>query len=210
VVVARNANTGDFVLPASGDPSASPRAPDQSPTRAAPVYVVARTDVVRIYVDIPEMDANYVQKGTRATVRIQALGYFDLPARVTRTSWALNAKSRTLRAEIDLANPDSKILPGMYAYGKVIIERPKATTLPVAAVTEIGNQMCCFLYDNGKAVKTQVQIGPSDGTWIEVTKKATLAASDPSWATFTGQESVILGDLTDLADGQEVTVLKGE
>ena len=39
-------------------------------------------------------------------------------------SWALNVKSRTLRAEIDLPNTDSQLLPGMYAYAKVIIERP--------------------------------------------------------------------------------------
>ena len=54
----------------------------------------------------------------------------ELPATVTRTSWALNVKSRTLRAEIDLHNTDSQILPGMYAYGKVIIERPNVRALP--------------------------------------------------------------------------------
>ncbi len=35
---------------------------------AAPIYVVDRTDVVRIFVDIPEQDSNYVQIGTRASV----------------------------------------------------------------------------------------------------------------------------------------------
>ena len=48
-------------------------------------------------------------------------------------SWALNMKSRTLRAEIDLRNPDSQLLPGMYAYVKVIIERPDVLALPLDA-----------------------------------------------------------------------------
>ena len=92
---------------------------------AAPIYVVDRTDVVRIFVDIPEQDANYVHIGTKATVLAKAYRDEPIPAEVTRTSWALNIKSRTLRAEIDLPNPGSQLLPGMYAYAKVIIERPE-------------------------------------------------------------------------------------
>ena len=73
VIVARNANTGDFVLPATGDPTAMTRSPYLSPGGgAAPIYVVDRTDVVRIFVDIPEQDANYVQIGTKATVLARA------------------------------------------------------------------------------------------------------------------------------------------
>ncbi len=67
VIVARNANTFDFVLPSTGDPTAMDRAPHLSPGGAAPIYVVDRTDIVRIFVDIPEQDANYVQIGTKAT-----------------------------------------------------------------------------------------------------------------------------------------------
>ena len=98
--------------------------PTCRPASAAPIYVVDRTDIVRIFVDIPEQDANYVQIGTKATVLAKAYRDQPIPGTVTRTSWALNIKSRTLRAEIDLPNPDSQILPGMYAYAKVIIERP--------------------------------------------------------------------------------------
>ena len=69
VIVARNANTGDFVVPAAGDLTAMERAPYLVPAgHAAPIYVVDRTDVVRIFVDIPEQDANYVHVGTKATV----------------------------------------------------------------------------------------------------------------------------------------------
>ncbi len=98
--------------------------PHLSPSGAAPIYVVDRTDIVRIFVDIPEEDANYVHIGTKASVLAKAYRDQPIPATVTRTSWALNIKSRTLRAEIDLPNTGSQLLPGMYAYAKVIIERP--------------------------------------------------------------------------------------
>ncbi len=140
VIVARNANTFDFVLPTTGDPTAMERSPHLSPGGAAPIYVVDRTDIVRIFVDIPEQDANYVQIGTKATVLAKAYRDQPIPGTVTRTSWALNVKSRTLRAEIDLPNPDSQLLPGMYAYAKVIIERPGVRALPLAALTHTGEK----------------------------------------------------------------------
>ena len=124
VVVARNANTFDSSCPPRATPPPIERSPHLLPARAAPIYVVDRTDVVRIFVDIPEQDANYVQIGTKATVVAKAYRDHPIPGSVTRTSWALNVKSRTLRAEIDLPNPNSQLLPGMYAYAKVIIERP--------------------------------------------------------------------------------------
>ncbi len=227
VVVSRNANTFDFVLPARGDPSALPRTPYLSPSgNAAPIYVVDRIDVVRIFVDIPEQDANYVQIGSKATAIIRA--YRDQPilGTVTRTSWALNIKSRTLRAEIDLRNPDSQILPGMYAYAKVIIERPHVWTLPVSALMHLGDQTIlhvgektfCWAYKNGRARRIEVETGVmsdpdpvSREQWIEVTNsrasgsEGASVSGDP-WTPIDGTEELILGDLSTLAEGAPVNV----
>jgi HlyD family secretion protein len=211
VITVRNANTLDFVLPAMGDPTAMDRSPNISPSGAAPIYVVDRTDVVRVFVDIPEQDANYVHIGTKASVL--AKGYRDEPiaGTVTRTSWALNVKSRTLRAEIDLPNPNSQLLPGMYAYAKVIIERPGARALPLVALSHIGEKTYCWKHENGKAIRAEIQTGVSDGEWIEVTNYQVAAAADGSepWAPVKGSEQVILGDLSILADGGPVEVVPG-
>jgi HlyD family secretion protein len=206
VVVARNANTWDFVLPAVGDPTADHRAPHLSPSgKAAPIYVIDRTDIVRIFVDIPEHDANYVHVGSKANVQVR--GYRDqwIPGTVTRTSWALNVKSRTLRAEIDLPNTGTQILPGMYAYGKVIIERPNVRALPLSALVNSGDKTFYWRYENGHAERTEVQTGVSDGEWIEVTNRQIPAPSTgEDWVPITGSEKVILGDLSILTDGSLV------
>jgi hypothetical protein len=252
VVVARNANTWDFVMPASGDPSADRNAPYLSPSgQAAPIYVVDRTDVVRIFVDIPERSADHVHAGSKAIVLIKAFWNQPILGTVTRTSWALNVKSRTLRAEIDLPNTgsqipsdvpevvqnalrgvklpatDDRILPGMYAYGKVIIERQDVRALPADALTKVGDKTFYWAYENGKAVQTEVQTGVSDGKWVEVihhrrrtpVNEGTQPAgfdgladgrgpseADGGWAPFTGSEQVILGDLSILSDGGPVQI----
>ncbi len=255
VIVARNANTWDFVLPATGDPTADhQRDPDLSPGgKAAPIYVVDRTDVVRVFVDIPEHEANFVHVGSKATVLAKAFRDQPVVATVTRTSWALNVKSRTLRAEIDLPNrgstipddlpastrealthvkmpgTDTEMLPGMYAYGKVMIERPKVRALLVAALMHSGDQTFCWSYQDGTAVRTEVTTGVSDGEWIEVTnrrrrppaeaglRKVRLGAptevaqelptafdEEADWVPFDGSEQVIVGDLSILTDGAPV------
>ena len=86
-----------------------------------------------------------------------------IPGAVTRTSWALNIKSRTLRTEIDLPNPGSQLLPGMYAYANVTIERSGVRALPVSAFTYSGDRTYCWTYKDGRAVQTEVRTGVSDG-----------------------------------------------
>jgi multidrug efflux pump subunit AcrA (membrane-fusion protein) len=227
VVVSRNANTFDFVLPARGDPSALGRGPYLSPSgNAAPIYVVDRIDVVRIFVDIPEQDANYVQTGSKASAIIRAYREQPILGTVTRTSWALNIKSRTLRAEIDVRNPDSQILPGMYAYAKVIIERPRVWTLPVSALMHLGDQTIlhvgekafCWAYRNGRARRIEVETGVigdpdpvSREQWIEVTNSRASGSQGASadgepWTRIDGTEELILGNLSTLADGDPVNV----
>jgi HlyD family secretion protein len=213
VVVIRNVNTGDYVEPRYGDESA-PRGGYTTETRlvGTPLYVVARTDVVRIYVDVPEMEANYVHgptdkgPGTKAHVRIQAVNDMEVDATVTRTSWALDYRSRTLRAEIDLPNKDKRILPGMYAYGLVEIDCKNALTVPSDAVVEIGNEYCCYLYEDGKAVRTPLQTGLTDHNHVQVFKKKVK----DRWVAFNGDEEIILSDLAALRDGEKVRVEGGK
>jgi len=211
VVFARNVNLGDFVMPATGDPSQGIYSLGVAPSRATPLYVLNRMDPVLFVVGVPEADAPYVAAGTSARVRVPALAGREFAARVTRTSWALNSTSRTLTAQIDLPNPKGDFLPGMYAYGSVLIERADVRTLPVSAVTQIGNQTYCYLLVEGKAVRTPVQAGVSDGSWVEVTGKLVRSdgSSEGTWVPFDGTETVIDGDLSAISDGERVKVDSG-
>jgi multidrug efflux pump subunit AcrA (membrane-fusion protein) len=214
VITVRNANTFDFVLPTTGDPTAYYLSPDISPSgAAAPIFVVDRTDIVRIFVDIPEQDANHVHIGSKATVLAKAYRDQPIPGTVTRISWALNMKSRTLRAEIDLPNPGSQLLPGTYAYVNLTIERPGVRALPESALTYSGEKAYYWTHENGHAVRTEVQTGVSDGEWIEVTNRhlpPSKAAPDGEypWVPIDGTEQVLLGDLSILADGAPVEVAR--
>ena len=80
---------------------------------AKPVLAVARTDLVRVFVDVPEMESPWVEAGRPASVHVQALGDRIVAGKITRTSWVLGP-NRTLRTELDLPNPEGQLRPGMY------------------------------------------------------------------------------------------------
>jgi HlyD family secretion protein len=175
--------------------------------QAAPIYVIDRTDIVRIYVDAPERDADYVHVGTEAQVKVWAYRDEWLPATVTRLSWALNPKSRTMRCEIDLPNPESKILPGMYAYGKGVVERPKVRALPKSALIYSGGKAFVWLYEDGKAKRTEVQTGVTSGKWVEVINRGTNKKfhGREEWEPINGSEQVLIGNkILTLTEGAPV------
>ena len=193
VVTVRNANTGDSVQAGVEGKAGS---------GAMPLFVVARDDIARIFVDVPEAYARYVEPGTKALVRAEALNGVEIPAAVTRTSWSLDTKTRRLRAEIDLPIKRYHLRPGMYVYGNIIINRPDVQAVPQGVLTILGNQTYCYLLRHGKAVKTAVEQGLSDGTWVEVLRKQVGGA----WQPFTPADQILSCDLSELADGQEVAV----
>jgi len=194
VVTVRNANTGDYV---------QARAGDKERAQGAPIFVVSRTDLVRVFVDVPEAYARYVRAGTKALIRVEAIHGLEIPATVTRTAWDLNVKTRALRTEIDLPVKDyDGLRPGMYVYAKVIVERPGVLAVPDQAIAVEGNETYCFLRVNGKAVKTPVQRGICDGPWDEILRKK----SGDRWTPFTGDEEVAVGDLSDIAEGEALAV----
>ena len=70
VVTVRNANTGDYVQAVTGD---------KSTVNPSAIFVVENADILRIFVDVPERYAAYVQKGTKAAVRADALSGIGNP-----------------------------------------------------------------------------------------------------------------------------------
>jgi RND family efflux transporter MFP subunit len=180
VISQRNTNVGNFV-------------PAGSPDKATPVFTLVQTNVVRVFVDVPEMDAAGVDVGDRATIFIEALPEQKLTASVTRTSWALNQTARTLRTEIDIPNESGRMRPGMYVTVTVVLdERENALTLPIKAIATDGGQSFCWVVAAGRGKRTPVQIGLKNATECEII------------SGLTGDEEVIDAGLSSLQDGQTV------
>jgi HlyD family secretion protein len=198
VVVRRHVDTGHFLQPGVGGKGAEP------------LFVVCRTDTMRIFVDVPEADAVLVKDGGAARIRLQALGDQEIEGKIAGTSWALEPGQRTLRTEIDLPNPDGKLRPGMYAYANIPIEQPGAMTLPASAVVLVREgQSFCYCLEGERVVRTPLLVGGRAGSVVEVLKKQAGPAGPgekPRWTGLSGAEQVVLCNPGELTDGQTVTV----
>jgi multidrug efflux pump subunit AcrA (membrane-fusion protein) len=190
IVTQRNVNTRQFVQPVAG-------------AQGDVLYVVERTDTVRVFVSVPETDADWVQLGAAATVRVQALQGQEFKGNVTRTAWSLNGITRTLLTEIDLPNPEvpkvgCRLRPGMYAYATIEATWPDVLTLPASAVVtdgdvNVGYKTYCNIMEEGKAKRTQIEIGARNEQLIEVLRKRVEQAggAEPRWEAFSGAEAVV-------------------
>jgi HlyD family secretion protein len=157
------------------------------------LFTVARSDIVTITVGIPETDAPFVNPGDRARVRLQALEGRIFEGTVTRTAWALDTTTRTLRTEIDLRNVDDLLRPGLYAYATIIAEEHKdALTVPAAAIVRDGETSYCLTVADGRAKRREVTPGIVDGKRTEI-----VAGLD-------GEERVVEGNVASLTEGQPV------
>jgi HlyD family secretion protein len=84
-------------------------------SRGQPLFTVARTDVVRVRVAVPESDVARLRVEAEVVVEVTGLPGRQFKGTVTRTAGALDPEKRTLRADVDLPNKDGDLLPGMSA-----------------------------------------------------------------------------------------------
>lgn len=186
VVTRRLVDTGHYVHPASGGST-------------KPLLVVARTDKVRVFVDVPEMEASATDGGDHgdsALVRVQALGDKQFDAKVTRTSWSLNPANRSLRAQIDLPNAEGLLRPGMYAMATILLDqRNDALAVPITAIVREGQDAYCCCVDAGKIDRRRIALGLRSGSEVEIAS---------------GLESgqmVVMAQADSLQQGQRVEVI---
>jgi HlyD family secretion protein len=185
VVTRRNVSTGDFVT-ADGKHG---------------LFAVARIDPVRVVVNVPEADAGSITVGQEVRFTIQAMPTPTATGKIVRTSWSLDPSSRTLRAELDLPNPDGKVRPGMYAYARILFELPEDWTVPAAAVGKVNDESVLYLVENGKAIRVAVQLARGDAQVTQIRRYKRSGSSE--WTEPTGMES-FASPASAVTDGQTI------
>jgi RND family efflux transporter MFP subunit len=196
VVTRRNVNDEDLVHPSNG-------------RKGDALYVVDQIDPVRVFVNVPETEAVHVSNKDEAIVRTQLYRGRTFTGTVTRTAQSLDPATRTLRTEIDLPNPKGELVPGMYVDVTITPQRRGVWTLPETAVVVTDEGSYCYRLENGKAVRTPLQLGLTGGGLVEVLKKQVKpakAGTEEAWQDITGEEQIIKSGLAELKDGQAVQV----
>jgi HlyD family secretion protein len=187
VVTQRNFHDGDFIR-------------DSIRGGELPVLSVARTNLMRVIVYVPDRDTPYLNRGDEAVIRLDALPGEEFKGKVARFSNVEDPTNRTMRTEIDLPNPTGRFHMGMYGAVSILLEPPTDhLTIPSKALREVeAGGAFVYVAQGGQAHKRNVRIGRDNGLKVEVI------------AGLTADDDVIVGYTGSLQDGEPIVAAPAE
>lgn len=186
VVTARNTDIGDLINAGSNN---APR---------TDMFHISQTGTLRVYVNVPEEYWRGIKPGqTAADIVLAEFPGQKFPAKVVRTSEAINGITRTLLAEIDLANSDNALLSGSYA--EVHLHVPSQTPtflIPGNTLLFRSEHLQVGVVRDGKVEIRNITPGHDFGTEMEVL--AGLKAGD----------QVVVNPPDSLVSGEQVKIVQ--
>ena len=137
----------------------------------SPIYVVEQITPVKLYVGISEMDYTRVKKNDTVTLTADALPGKTFTGRIARIYPTIDAATHTFTAEVNVANRDRLLRPGMYARVTVNFGSNHSIVVPDdCVVKQQGSGVrSVFVLQNDNTVKEiVVTLGRHFGTEYEI------------------------------------------
>ena len=134
------------------------------------LFRIAQTNLLRTYLNVPQSSASDVHVGQMASLATPELPERKFSGAVTRTANALDPSSRTLLVEVQVPNPEGKLLPGMYVEVDLHLPRKDPPLLlPSDTLSVRPEGTLVAVVGPGNAVHFQhVVIGRDYGSDIEI------------------------------------------
>lgn len=166
MVTRRSFHNGDFI-----------RDPEHG--GSTPLFTIQRTDKMRLIVHVPDNDAPFADQDDPVDLNIATLPGVVFPGlRIARTANSQEERTRTMRVEIDVPNPQTLLRDGMY--GEVTIHLQKAPKeafrVTSSALHKKGNHWFIHVVRDGLTHSQKVKVGQNNGHTAEIL--AGLKASD--------------------------------
>jgi RND family efflux transporter MFP subunit len=141
-----------------------------TPSSGNPIVAMATLSPLRIYANVPQSVATYVNDGDAATVTVNELPGRVFSGTVTRHPQALDQNTRTMLVEVDLPNKDQSLLPGMYAdVGIKTTATAQRILVPDDALVFRDDKTYVPIVRSGHLHLVDVTLGRDNGYSVEVT-----------------------------------------
>jgi RND family efflux transporter MFP subunit len=163
---------------------------------SAQLFRMAQTNVLRIYVSVPQAYSRSMVAGVPADLEIPEFPHRTFPGKVVRTAGAIDPTSRTLLTEVQVPNPTGELLPGSYAtvnFHLKFVEPPLAIPSNTLIFRAQGTQVA-VVTQKGTVHLKSVTLGRDLGTSMEI-----LSGID-------SDDSIILNPPDSIGEGDVVNV----
>lgn len=162
-----------------------------------PILTIENINPVKIVINVSESYYSKVSVGMPAAIVVDALEGETFEGKISLIHPTINPTSRTFPVEIEVANSDSRLRPGMFSRVTLNFgtnERPLITDL--AVLKQAGsNDRYVFLEKEGKAVYVKVELGTRIGDKYEIVSGLDIG------------DRVIINGNTGLIEGAEIEVI---
>jgi RND family efflux transporter MFP subunit len=193
-VIQRNVDVGTLIT--AGSPTNNTAVAPSSVTGAANgLFEIAQVDALRVFVNVPQAYAGTVKIGMPVSIVVRGQVMKPVAAKVTRTANALDPGTRTLLVQVDIANTEQRLVPGMFVYVAFKIG-PSGTHWRVPATAVVFNAQGTRVVIVGPGNKLRFQdvvLGRDFGTTIDIQ------------AGLHGHELLVKQPTVSLQEGQAVT-----
>ncbi len=98
------------------------------------IYRIAKTDELRIFVNVPQSYSVAIHPGETAVIRVNEFQGRTFPGKIIRTSDSLDPSSRTLLTEVHIPNQNHLLRPGMFCSIKFSLDRTSKSLIVPAGI----------------------------------------------------------------------------
>jgi RND family efflux transporter MFP subunit len=124
---------------------------------------------MRLVVAVPEEYVGGIVEGAKLSFQVPAYPERTYSGTLARVSHALDKGTRTMAVELDVANRDGSLAPGMYPSVKWPIRRSRpGLFVPKTSVVTTTERVFVVRNQNGHAEWVDVRKGAAEGDLIEV------------------------------------------
>jgi RND family efflux transporter MFP subunit len=133
------------------------------------VVKVEQVSKLRLVVPVPESYVGGIARGAKVHFRVAAFPERTFEGVVERPAYSLDVKTRSMMVELDVANSDRALAPGMFANVDWPVSRGGTTLLvPTTAVVRTTERQFVVRVREGVAEWVDVRRGEVQGDQIEV------------------------------------------
>lgn len=134
------------------------------------IATVVDISSVKILMDVSEKHLKKLRAGeTLAHVGIDSLPGESFSGKVQKIYPAIDPRTRSARLEIRVENPNGRLMPGMYARARLVLEERKGVIVaPVSAMVSGEAGAVAFILQSDAAKAVPVELGIRMGNQVEV------------------------------------------
>ena len=171
-----------IVAPFGGYVSDRPVAVGEYVTPASKIATIMKTSPIKLRLQVPEVVAARIRVGMDVEAAVDAHGDAKFAGKVTAINPAVELATRATTVEVEMANADNRLRPGMFATARILqAEGGDGVFVPRSAVLEDPNTNSArvFVIDKETARLRVVQVGEQEGEMVRIVRASRPESRSP-------------------------------